>query len=179
MACATGLLRVLLLLPVFDRLLAFLGFGVVFVMSWGYYEMRSLASIVSKLTPAKVEVDPGTTNANAFQAVEEISKESLEVAADDMPLMRLQRRLADSDSAGDRRSSKWMLPDPVAWPSDPRFQLKRGPKATLVDMLIEYALPGATFGSTGRLRRGSCVILHPHFHFIWRFPIRGTNCIDE
>ena len=49
-----------------------------------------------------------------------------------------------------------MLPDPVAWPSDPRFQLKRGPKAALVDMLIEYALPGATFGSTAASQLKLC-----------------------
>jgi hypothetical protein len=30
-----------------------------------------------------------------------------------------------------------------------------------------------------RLRRGSFVILPPHSHFIWRFPLRGTNCGDE
>jgi hypothetical protein len=30
-----------------------------------------------------------------------------------------------------------------------------------------------------RLRRGSSAILPPHSHFIWRFPIRGTNCSDE
>jgi hypothetical protein len=165
-ACATGLLRVLLLLPVFDRLLGFLGFGVVFVMSWAYYEMRSLASIVSKLTPAKVEVDPGWNarrNAELEDAVEEISKESVEVAADDMPLMMRsgmmmhQRSPAGVETApSGHNSSQLMLPDPVAWPSDPRFQLKQGPKTALVDLLIEYAFPSATFGSTAASQLKLC-----------------------
>jgi hypothetical protein len=42
-----------------------------------------------------------------------------------------------------------------------------------------WPTPPANFCNNGRPRRGSFVILPPHSHFIWRFPITGTNFSDE